>query len=494
MKKINLQLGLMLVAALLMTTTFWSCSDEEEATPEPIANFSFEFDETDWQTVNFTNRSKDAESVSWDFGDGETGTGETVSHTYAAAGDYDVTITATNGNLVDTKTETISVTDPFEALRGLAGESSKTWKLVREGIAMLQTSTAGDFQWSYGEGGISPFAQRPCLLNDEYIFHIDGTYEYQANGDFWGEYLIFDETCIDAVEANYQNLDGADVSDWMSNDGHSFDYDVANSTLTVSGTGNESGKGAFIVNPRIAENETFVPVESRTYTVDKLVTDGAVDTLQLHMVMGDAVKLTYWLVSYDNAADEPEIPTDVPEFGEDLEDITPETMGHTFETAESFDLLGTIEGATIITLGVDDPTDASATKVGEVTRIATDFQEAKLRVAPEPKDILFDNITTVSLDVYFPSSNDYSGDLNQNVVLGFADESQTQEWWTALTQYVSEEVPLDTWTTITFDLTTPAQQGPLVSERTSTDMIFLNFGGSAHSVEGTFYVRNLSFE
>jgi hypothetical protein len=229
--------------------------------------------------------------------------------------------------------------------------------------------------------------------------------------------------------------------------------------------------------------------------VDKLVVDnGTVDTLQLHVIMNDAVKMTYWLVSYDVATEEPEIPTDIPTFGEDLEDITPATMGHTFETVDSFDLLGTLAGATIITPGADDPTDANATKVGEVTRIATDYQEAKLKVAPDAKDILFDNITTVSIDVYFPSTNDYEGSLNKNFVLGFADESQTQEWWTGLTQYVQEDVPVDTWTTITFDLTAAPQTGPLVAERTSVDMIFLNFGGSGHSTEAKFYVRNLSFE
>ena len=32
----------------------------------------------------------------WDFGDGTTGTGQSVSHTYAATGTYTVKVTATN--------------------------------------------------------------------------------------------------------------------------------------------------------------------------------------------------------------------------------------------------------------------------------------------------------------------------------------------------------------------------------------------------------------
>jgi PKD repeat protein len=47
-------------------------------------------------TVTFTNNSTGADSYLWDFGDGNTSTDSDPTHTYAAEGDYTVTLTATN--------------------------------------------------------------------------------------------------------------------------------------------------------------------------------------------------------------------------------------------------------------------------------------------------------------------------------------------------------------------------------------------------------------
>ncbi|MFN3403463.1 MAG: PKD domain-containing protein [Cytophagaceae bacterium] len=55
---------------------------------------------------NFTNQSLDATSISWNFGDGQTSTDNNVSHTYAASGNYTVTLTAQGNDCpasVDTK-------------------------------------------------------------------------------------------------------------------------------------------------------------------------------------------------------------------------------------------------------------------------------------------------------------------------------------------------------------------------------------------------------
>jgi len=47
-------------------------------------------------TVMFTSNSGDATDLSWDFGDGETGTNTTETHDYATTGDYQVILTAQN--------------------------------------------------------------------------------------------------------------------------------------------------------------------------------------------------------------------------------------------------------------------------------------------------------------------------------------------------------------------------------------------------------------
>ena len=77
----------------------------------PVANFSFT---TSGLSANFTDGSSDSDgtivSRSWDFGDGGTSTATNPSHTFAANGTYNVSLTVTdNGGLQNTKTESVAV-------------------------------------------------------------------------------------------------------------------------------------------------------------------------------------------------------------------------------------------------------------------------------------------------------------------------------------------------------------------------------------------------
>ena len=61
--------------------------------PLPNANFSYA---TSGLDVSFTNNSQNAETYYWNFGDGNESTNENPVHTYTAANNYDVVLTATN--------------------------------------------------------------------------------------------------------------------------------------------------------------------------------------------------------------------------------------------------------------------------------------------------------------------------------------------------------------------------------------------------------------
>ena len=89
---------------------------EVEIFPMPIANFSAtsvcEGETTQFTSTATTDPSgQSIESYTWDFGDGETATGATASHTYATAGTYQVTHTTTNGEglCFDEVTQTVVV-------------------------------------------------------------------------------------------------------------------------------------------------------------------------------------------------------------------------------------------------------------------------------------------------------------------------------------------------------------------------------------------------
>ena len=86
--------------------------------PNPVANFTATT-VCQGQTTQFTSTSTtnptgsggvyQITSYTWDFGDGQTGTGPNPSHTYAQGGDYQVTLTVSTGNGLCTDQITMAV-------------------------------------------------------------------------------------------------------------------------------------------------------------------------------------------------------------------------------------------------------------------------------------------------------------------------------------------------------------------------------------------------
>jgi len=270
MKKQTIQLlsRYFLLVGFLSLVVLSSCKkeedDDDDAAGNPVASFQFEVDANNFLKVIFTNFSQNATSYSWDFGDGETSTEASPEHTYAAAGDYEVVLTATNGGNDATYSQSISLEDPNTEMMKLTGETSKTWKLYREGVSMSLGPNADDPAgwWE----GLQNNGARPCLYYQEFIFHADGTYEFNDAGSFWGEYGVFNdqwnyEICFEAIPGNMINKDGIDVSAWLSGT-HTFTYDP------VLGTAELNGLGAWIGIPKLGPTgETTIPVASTTFNL-----------------------------------------------------------------------------------------------------------------------------------------------------------------------------------------------------------------------------------
>jgi PKD repeat protein len=488
MKHMKLVLSIAMIA---MIGFFTACEEDESSAPEPFANFQYEVSETNPLEVSFNNMSENAETYNWDFGDGETSSEENPVHTYAEAGTYDVVLTATNSDDVSTQaTKTIEIGGP----NLLAGEDSKTWKLYREGTSMGVGPNPDQARswWSLENDG-----SRPCVYQHEFTFHTDGTFEFNDNGIFWGEEAVFagtdvEGTCFEASAANMVNSDGDDVSAWLSGE-HEYEYNKDAGEITLN------GEGAWMGMPQLGtDGESIVPTESRTFSVEIEEHDGYdLMTVSYHYNEGADGEI-YWdftYVSYDNWDNEPDLVTEEEEFGEDLADITPSEIFLTFASRDAADMatIDTVSSGSSVEFGVDDPTDANADKVGRFTRTeGVQYQELQFRASPDPKDIQFDNFTTVSIDVYVPSDIDFAGtDLQKHMVFGFADMSQTEEWWTSPEQYVVEgdNLVVGEWTTYTFELANTE-----VLNRADLDMIYLGLGGGGHTVGADFYVRNLTFE
>jgi hypothetical protein len=85
-------------------------------------------------TVEFTNTSRDAETVTWNFGDGsDEDSNENPSHTYINPGTYEVMLKATHDNCESVSTKTIAVTDESHA-EEFAGDILAT--LTDQGVKM----------------------------------------------------------------------------------------------------------------------------------------------------------------------------------------------------------------------------------------------------------------------------------------------------------------------------------------------------------------------
>lgn len=504
MKNFINKLSLGLIIPLLAMIIITGCKDDDEpgtgGGDAPVASFQFEIDADDFLTVQFTNFSQNATSFDWSFGDGNVSSDESPSNTYAEGGTYTVTLTAANAEgETSERSETITIIDPNSAMRILTGTSGKTWKLFRDGVSMSVGPNADDPGGFWP--GLTNDGSRPCLYTQEFTFNPDGSYVFDDMGEFWAEFGVFNnvpdcgnvtpESCFEATAGNMVNACGDDVSAWLSGT-HSFDFDPSTGSLTLSGL------GAWIGIPKLGTSGEFITPQTSVSAQITITEDTGFDVMLVEFIY-DGV---YWPIryaSYSDASLEPELVTEAEPpapFGEDLPDATPESLSINFMAAPTSDL-DSIQSGSLINYGAVDPADAAAT-CGEFLRTATNFQELQMQTIPEKNDIQFANMSTITLDVYLPSSNEYSdGGLTRNVVIGLADKSATEQWWTDHIQYEIDgtTIPLDEWTTVTFDLNNPSfvanpGNGATPFERDAYDMIFINIGGGNHPVTGTFFVRN----
>jgi len=498
MKKRNFHwmysLSLMAVAIIVLTIS--SCKKDDPEPVNPVASFQFEVSATNFLEVTFTNYSTNATSYAWNFGDGGTSTDKDPVYVYATAGSYEIVLTASNAEGTSaTFAASVEITDPNTALALLAGEVSKTWKIFREegAVGGVGPDVDGHRSW----WGLENNGTRPCVFYHEFTFNRDGSFVFDDLGSFWGEGAIFggtalNEICFEAIAGNMINSNGVDVSAWLS-DTHAFEYDPTVGTITLNGL------GAWMGLPQLGTlAESQVPEASKVFHASIEEFDGY-DLLTISYSY-DGVYWDFDYASYDNPADEPEVAEDLPPYGEDLPDLTPTEMFNTFETSISFVVLDTAgvypgtgpaaNGGMSFAMGVADPA-AVGVNVGQYDRAGT-YQELQFMMQ---NDIQFDNFTTVSVDVYMPSSNDYTGTLTKGIAIIIGEASQTDGWWTGHIQYDAEATVMDEWVTYTFNLDSPTS-GPgeyTPFERTDLDFFAISLGGGGHDATGTFYTRNFTF-
>ncbi|MCS7073206.1 MAG: PKD domain-containing protein [Bacteroidia bacterium] len=104
-------------------------------------------------TVTFTSNSERADDLTWNFGDGSTGTGSPITHTYWNRGTYLVTLTASNTYGVDTIRKQITVAGTTVAFSAIQ-DTVYTPPGYVEFINQSEIGNVGNYQylWNFGDG------------------------------------------------------------------------------------------------------------------------------------------------------------------------------------------------------------------------------------------------------------------------------------------------------------------------------------------------------
>jgi PKD repeat protein len=176
-QNLNASTGLVVLAANTNTSRYWHHYEALPGSPPgspPVANFTGSPTSGSAPlTVAFTDTSTNSPtSWSWTFGDGGTSTARNPSHTYAAAGTYSVSLTATNalGSNTLTRTNYITVTPPIPPVANFSG--SPTSGVMPLTVAFTDTSTGSpaSWSWTFGDGGTS------TTRNPSHTYTTAGTY------------------------------------------------------------------------------------------------------------------------------------------------------------------------------------------------------------------------------------------------------------------------------------------------------------------------------
>jgi len=217
-------------------------------------------------TVTFTDQSTGTPSVYawwWDFGDGsDTSRSQNPTHTYTTAGQYDVSLTVTNGYSEDTETKSayINVGDVVDA--NFTASPTSGNPPLRVDFTDTSTGSPTSWSWDFGDGNTSS-AQNP-------------THTYVSGGVYNVSLTVENAISTDTLErTDYISVGTLPVADFSASPTNgTAPLDVSFTDLS---TGNPTtwswdfGDG----NSSTVENPVHTYVSAGTYDVTLTVTNSA---------------------------------------------------------------------------------------------------------------------------------------------------------------------------------------------------------------------------
>ena len=176
-QNVNGSTGIVVLAINGSTSYYWHHYEALGPPPPPqppVASFSGSpTSGTAPLSVAFTDTSTgQPTSWAWTFGDSGTSTAQSPTHTYAAAGTYSVTLTATNslGSNTLTKTNYITVAAPQPPVASFSGSPTSGITPLTVNFTDTSSGQPTSWAWTFGDGGTST-AQNPS-----HVYTAAGTY------------------------------------------------------------------------------------------------------------------------------------------------------------------------------------------------------------------------------------------------------------------------------------------------------------------------------
>jgi PKD repeat protein len=248
------------------------CSKNDKGSlsgPVPAASFTSTVNSSQYPvTVTFTDNSTDGFVNQWEFGDGTTGTGKTVTHTYTQAGSYQVRLVESGRGGTGSTPQTTVV------IPSLCGNASFS------ALTNCQNNAAGSrvFTYSNDAGAVKRLdannnvisssaanSLTSCQADDQFTFSgTSANYTYEANGNTFAN-----GTC------------GASQP--------------GSSSYVFKPTGGASGLGQIVLSTDKSFIGEPVPVTGLTYDIIEATST----TLRLRGTLADGTKTEVTLVPFD---------------------------------------------------------------------------------------------------------------------------------------------------------------------------------------------------